>query len=643
MINKKIILVSIVLAILATAPATGAQSKPQTPSSPDLEPLKAEKARLEEAIRIKEEILRLRKQDAELSAQIESGALPLQTSSKKSETDARPNPVPLPVDSPPGVKRGGTIPVCAINDADPNELRKAVCGLAKQITNRISEKIPADVSLNRDMSYLRTLVTLKLASETKVIDESVARFLLEAEQQRTDKQLGGDGRNSGSTTLVAKGGATRFLSWAVENGAVEGSRTGTSLTFRANPVDLIETIANKGGFGSLGLLASGDRRQLSNKDVVDGLFAPDDKFTSALRRATVAFTYDLTRDTLNGAPQFTGNRQQLSAVSVAYNFFNKRDPRNPKWAAEWKAFAETVGVSFHKTAEAVGAALRDPTSDTKFRNRELQDWLEALNKSIVDAKIQPTGENDQAAIEKVRVIIEAAYEKLPAVAISGDENVVKALNTIGQATLNYHQKRKELLDKIEKGEILTFEYTNFREVNSPDLSNFRGIFSKGLWGTSLTFNASMTLFNKKPVSSDPLAKIGRVRDFDFALEWEIPLKFGAGPENNGYSLREFSMPLIGTPTLSFSGKYQRLKSDAEGTDGRVKAGTRGDIAIGQVKLVFPINFSGISFKLPLSLTFANRSDLIKEKTIRGNFGITFDIDPFVQRLRNAVLGGLFDQ
>lgn len=134
-----------------------------------------------------------------------------------------------------------------------------------------------------------------------------------------------------------------------------------------------------------------------------------------------------------------------------------------------------------------------------------------------------------------------------------------------------------------------------------------------------------------------------MRDFDFALEWEIPLKFGAGPENNGYSLREFSMPLIGTPTLSFSGKYQRLKSDAEEANGRVKAGTRGDIAIGQVKLVFPINFSGISFKLPLSLTFANRSDLIKEKTIRGNFGITFDIDPFVQRLRNAVLGGLFDQ
>jgi len=31
-------------------------------------------------------------------------------------------------------------------------------------------------------------------------------------------------------------------------------------------------------------------------------------------------------------------------------------------------------------------------------------------------------------------------------------------------------------------------------------------------------------------------------------------------------------------------------------------------------------------KIPLSLSLANRSDLIKEKTVRGHIGVTFDMD-----------------
>ncbi len=42
----------------------------------------------------------------------------------------------------------------------------------------------------------------------------------------------------------------------------------------------------------------------------------------------------------------------------------------------------------------------------------------------------------------------------------------------------------------------------------------------------------------------------------------------------------------------------------------------------QGKLTFPL-FDGVN--LPLSVTWANRKDLIKESTVRGNFGITFDL------------------
>lgn len=102
--------------------------------------------------------------------------------------------------------------------------------------------------------------------------------------------------------------------------------------------------------------------------------------------------------------------------------------------------------------------------------------------------------------------------------------------------------------------------------------------------------------------------IKRVRDFDFTLQLEKPL-----PE----------LP-FGKPIFSFSGQYQRLLGNIPALDGIVKPNTKGDIAVGQLKLVIPINGTGI--KLPFSVTFANRSELIKESTIRGNFGFTLDLD-----------------
>ena len=43
-----------------------------------------------------------------------------------------------------------------------------------------------------------------------------------------------------------------------------------------------------------------------------------------------------------------------------------------------------------------------------------------------------------------------------------------------------------------------------------------------------------------------------------------------------------------------------------------------------MKLTIPVKGSGV--RMPLSVTFANRTDLIKEKEIRGNVGITYDLD-----------------
>src|ERR1051325_748430 len=72
------------------------------------------------------------------------------------------------------------------------------------------------------------------------------QLLAAAEENRTDKQLGSDGRTAGSTSLVSKGGIPRILAVAVENGALEQGQSGTTVTFRGTPAGIVRTLADKG-------------------------------------------------------------------------------------------------------------------------------------------------------------------------------------------------------------------------------------------------------------------------------------------------------------------------------------------------------------------------------------------------------------
>lgn len=73
-----------------------------------------------------------------------------------------------------------------------------------------------------------------------------------------------------------------------------------------------------------------------------------------------------------------------------------------------------------------------------------------------------------------------------------------------------------------------------------------------------------------------------------------------------------------------SGNYERLQENQH------QAGKKADIGLGNIKLEIPIS-SGVSF--PLSVTFANSSEQVKETYVRGNFGISFDLDKLAALLQ----------
>lgn len=488
---------------------------------------------------------------------------------------------------------------CALIIAAPRNFSRAdqaVCFLARNIINRRIDNVgsPGIDPTTEDMSVLLPAILAQLAQPGRdiAVDAAVKSFVLDIEASRTDKQFGADSRSAGTTSLGVKGGIPQVLSWAVENGGAVSSIDGTTVTFRVNPVGFIQALSGQG-------YITGFRN------------TEDDALARFFRRTSVGFSFDTKRDT--DPPTLTGSKQQLSAVSVRYQLVNQRDPRAGRYREMWDTFFQQQGVAFTNQQTEQLMKLQVSSVGGGFKNQALQDWLNTTNVSLNGTRITPSLVNKNEAIEEVRKIIDQRLAQLPAV-IANDAELTGALSNFVAAYLPYLAEKKRIMDEIAKGTLVTFEYTNYREPNAPDLSNFRFVFDKGtLGGMDFNANASLTFFNKRPVGPN----VQRIRDFDFSAQLDKKLEDVMG---------------LGPATLSFTGKFQRLTSNAIAFDGTVLPNTKGDIAAGQVKLTIPIKDSGI--KVPFSITFANRSELVREKEVRGNFGFSFDLDTLFARFKS---------
>ncbi|HJQ70265.1 MAG TPA: hypothetical protein VKA70_14910 [Blastocatellia bacterium] len=408
-------------------------------------------------------------------------------------------------------------------------------------------------------------------------------YLSAAEEARTDKQVGGGPQNEGSTSLVVKGSAPTFLGMAVENGALTQSISGTTITFRGNPVGIVQALANKGYLQSY--------RETENN-----------AFLRVLRPLSFSFSFDTSRgnDQTNTSPGmppampnvFTADRQQLSQITARYEFFNQRDPRNKKYARDWDKFLEDSAIPLTRQVVLFfQSLLRDDPA--------LRQWFEQMDAAIV-----------AASGDTVEQVIKQQFAQLPIGNLI--PTTIERLSNLELTFAGYLTARKELLDKIARGGIVALEYTNTRNVNGPNYSNFLLIAEKGAGGNvDASFNGSLTIFDKLP-----MGVTRRVRDFSFA--GQVDAKIGN---------------ILNSGDLIFfaSGRYERLLEDAMDPMGMMVMETKGDIGVGQIGIKIPIK--GTGFRIPISFSFANRTELIKEKEIRGNIGFTFDLDALFSNIK----------
>jgi hypothetical protein len=483
-------------------------------------------------------------------------------------------------------KKGGEISPCGLlmvpNPKVP-EYDSAVCTIVNRINSGKATDSGATISKTQDFLQIQEIIAGKLIGK-----EERGKFLTEAEERRTDKQTGSGSSSSGTTSLVVKGGAPAVLGFAVENGGLTRTGDGTTVTFRGNPVGLFKALNNK----------TFDEMYLGG---------PNDWGTKFLKKTSFALSFDTSRGSTPGV--FTADRQQLSSYSVRYEFKNDRDPRNPKHDEAFKTFlmehgndlAQAVYGAFKALVADVGGAGNVQFQGNKFKDAVLQAWFEETSKALAAAKGADVETTFKAQLDKFPTV-----DKLEAGTRSTIENFAQHFGS-------YLKAREKLMDDIAKGSVITFEYTNTRNVNSPNLSNYRFIAETGIFGgkADLTANASLTTFDSRPAGIT-----GRVRDFQFAGQLDAPINVSA----------------IGSFVFSFAGKYERAVGNVTALDGTVLPNTKGDIAVGQVKLTIPIKKgSGVSF--PISFSFANRTELLKEKDVRGHIGFTFDLDKIFAKFK----------
>ena len=397
-------------------------------------------------------------------------------------------------------------------------------------------------------------------------------------EERSDKQVGATSSASGTTTLVSKGTVPKILAFALENGAVTRSVNGTTMTFRSNVGGAMRALAGKGLFQ---------------------LTPGEDPSLTLLSRLSFSASFDTSRG--NDVNTLTADRQQLSQWTGRLQVINQRDPQGSSALGRWRARLAPLQTTVSRATLRLSQALeRDPA---------VQDWLAGTTTAVTTAKTTPANKLAAQQVTDIEAALRAREASFPTVGQLEPETRL-ALDEYERSTSAFVKERHDVLSALASGTLVSIEYTNDRPAKAPVMSNIRLVGEVG--GTvDLTGNASMTFFDQKPVGVT-----SSVRDVQFGGELDV--KFGSADS-------------VGAFVFSAAARYQHQFENSFNDDGIMVPNTKGTTAIGQFKLTVPVKGSGV--KVPVSVTIANRTELIKESVVRANVGITYDLDTIFARFR----------
>jgi len=401
--------------------------------------------------------------------------------------------------------------------------------------------------------------------------------------RRADIQAGAGAGSSGTTSAIASPLLPAIFGAAFEDGAIIRTVSGTTITFKINPA---------------GLLCAADPAKAAAVARRD-----DDGCGAFWRGIGATLSFDTSRGNKNTELTKVQTLQsQFAAAGVRGELINRRKATGAQYLRtfreafdRWRATAEFLANANLETGkeDELEQALVALVGDPRWKTLKPDERVKQVT-AIVAAKAKEARVADQTKAD-----VRSAWLS----ALRTDRALQNAVLNAPVLTVEYTFQRPDLATEAVGNAVPP-------GTRPPSLHTGRVIYAQGYKRLNLDFtsNASVSLFaDKRAGMSDVF------RDFRLGIEGK-------------FTLRELAN--YGAPTLSFAGLFVHLHQPALGLGlvvfNDTKVDKPGNIGVFQTKLEFPTARNSI--RIPLSFTYSNRTELIKESDVRGQIGLTFNLD-----------------
>jgi hypothetical protein len=470
--------------------------------------------------------------------------------------------------------------------------------------------------------------------------ESVLKTL---EATRTDKQAGSSTGSGGSTNLVSKGVTAQVLSFAAEHGALTESVNKNVVTVQGS-LDGIPAVFIQQNLIPYCPESEPKTSGCFHQGVIETLrrFSYGVSFDTGQSQQNITATAAGSQQASAQPVTFTANQQQITQVVGKVMLFHSKESITSKsFKDEWDKTVKNLDDA--KVGQAFASLWGNLI--TPGNNAAFKAWLDCAHRDLSNASdaeldvrwtsyaqmlpkifsgnsiVSPQPECSEISTQDQRVNTDPALSDIVAHSITNADITTAAVNALRALTAFEFNEQQFVAGIIEKP-VLTFEYDYNRPVGQPDNSTFKLIYGQGFgqnW--SVTANESFNIFNSQPT----LSGAGRLAYNQFAFELD----------------RNFTLFGPTTASAAYYFQYQNSPGIVNVTPGNPAPGVtfvnlsptatqafaqKGNIHVGQLKLTVGAGASSVKF--PLSVTFANRTDLITspKPLWRGQVGVSYDLD-----------------
>ena len=461
------------------------------------------------------------------------------------------------------------------------------------------------------------------------LSDSFKDFLHTADKTRVDQQLG-------STSKAVKTGVAALFGFALESGAVTQTIDQNVATVHANADGLFRFLSNQELFP-----VCNDRdpecdsgSPLKNLEL------------SASFNISDADAQSLSGVTTSGTPASFSTlltRHQFSSASARYvvDKYNHRDLRSQayldKWL-DWLTANKSQMVSAARDLLAVTKPLTDAIETAPAGNSPTSAGCAGLtmfyDRWLCESNEQLGGASDAAWPTLLQQRLAALLDGMRAADPAFDQKLLDA----SRAYLRYMSLRRSLAATVITDPALTVDYTYAEPAVQPRLHTVKVAYAYSFKGEpgvanpgTLTLNFGVDYYHDAQPIGTATAGVppntSHWKDVQAALEFDRPL----GPADSAATLSagvyyqyQMNPNTFTAPAGATMLPGTNIPLPPAGTPLLSQAGS-----IFAAQALLTIRLVGSGLKVPLGISWANRSELVPGNRVIGHIGFTFDSSPLL--------------